>query len=240
MTWTHPCHMLWNLAGTPAPTAAPRSSGRCAHCSEVGPLSARLGPNFTDYRRLIHIDGSALCVPCSWTTGGKPPHGLRMWSIVARVDQPAPPGPMPAHVSGRYLHLTNRRDMRWVAETLANPPDGPWLVAVAETGQKHTAPFAAVNRGQGKWTVQLDGCDVTSTPAGWRTVLAHVVALRAAGFRAEHIESGQPPVIALTRAALPIWQANTPYLAPHVATPLLHLANMMITKETLGEYLSAN
>lgn len=236
----HACHLVWELAGRRDPTDPARGDGPCALCGQVGPLHAAIGPNFTDYRRLARIDGTRMCMACSWTLGGRPPNALRMWSLVARLDQSAPPSQPGAYAPGSHLHLTNRRDLRWVAQTLANPPgDGsPWLVAVAETGQKHTAPFAKVNYGTDVWSTQLDGCDITSTPGVWRAVLAHTVALRAAGFGPDAIETGQPPVVALTAERLPIWRRHAPALTGHTRTPLLHLANLMITKETLGDYLA--
>jgi hypothetical protein len=240
MSELHACHLIWNLAGRQAPTDPAKGEGPCALCGQVGPLHATIGSNFTDYRKLSRTEGTRMCVACSWTLGGRPPRTLRMWSLVARIDRPAPPSQPGAYVAGEHLHLTNRRDLRWVAATLADPPAGgsPWLVAVAETGQKHTAPFAAVNYGTARWSTQLDGCDVTSTPRQWRTVLAHTAALRAAGFAAKDIESGGPPVVALTGGRLAIWCAHAPQLAAHQGTPLLHLANLVITKETVGDYLT--
>lgn len=239
-TYRHACHMVWDLAGRRPPNDPPKGEGTCALCGQDGTLHTTIGPNFTDYRKLANIEGSRLCAPCSWTCGGRPPNTLRMWSLVARLDQPAPPSQPSAYASGKYLHVTNRRDLRWVAATLADPPaDGtPWLVAVAESGQKHTAPFTTVNYGTDRWSVQLDGCDITSNPSEWRTVLSHTVALRAAGFTADGIETGNPPVVALSGDRLDAWRTHAPHLAPYLGTPLLHLANLMIVKELMGDYLT--
>ena len=67
-------------------------------------------------------------------------------------------------------------------------------------------------------------------------MLAHTIALRAAGFAADGIESGHPPVAALTGERLTAWRTHAPPLAPYRSTPLLHLANLMITKDTLDDY----
>jgi hypothetical protein len=203
----------------------------------------RIGPNFTDHRRLVDVTGTRLCVACSWTLGGKPPRTLRMWTVVARLDQPAPVVELGdkavPFVNGEHLLLTNRRDMRWVAYSLAWPPDdgSPWLVAVAESGKKHTAPFTPVNYGSNAWTVVLDGVDIYSTPDQWRHVLSHSVALRSVGLSAADVESGHPSVVALKGDALDVWRTHAPHLAAYLGTPLLHLANMMITRETLGDYI---
>lgn len=348
--YTSACRMIWDLAGHPAPTDPASGEGVCAMCSEHDQLHMQIGPNFTDYRKLAHVNGTRLCAACSWAFGGKPPNTLRMWTIVARLDQPSPLAnlgtvaeegwslvadeyglasttqnpfddlvadehgqlqpltdeeidlftramnftleqresqwvktadlaqleeelgrqadpidlvgkveshrasvwsppqvPRTPYVYGDYLHLTNRKDMRWVAATLADPPDdgSPWLVSVAESGQKHSAPFTPINRGAKRWTVAWDGIDISSTPAEWRHVLSHSAALRGyhrpdgkwAGFSAAAVESGQPPVVALTGEALNVWRTHAPHLAPYHGTPLLHLANLMITKETMDDYI---
>lgn len=236
--WTHPAYMVWDLAGRPEPSDPPRGEAVCALCAATTIVHARIGPNFTDFRTLVRRDVIDLCAPCTWVMSGKPPRTLRMWTVVARVDKPAPPSQPNAYISGEYLHLTNRKDMRWAASTLAEPPtSGPWLVAVAESGHKHTVPFTPVNHGGGKWTVRLDGGDITSTPDEWRHVLARTAALRAAGFSATAIETGQPPIAALTKDTLDVWRTHAPHLEPYTGTPLLHLANLMITKETLGDYI---
>lgn len=251
MSYTSPCRMIWDLAGQPDPTDPANGEGICALCGESGPLHMQIGPNFTDYRRLAYVDGTRLCAACSWALGGKPPKTLRMWTVVARLDQPAPQVALGdktvPYVTGEYLLLTNRRDFRPVAATLADPPvDGsPWLVSVAESGQKHSAPFAPINHGAGEWTVTWDGTYITSHPTEWRHVLAHTSALRGyrtpdgkwAGFSAAAVESGQPPIAALKGDALHVWRSHAPHLAAYYGTPLLHLANLMITKETVDDYI---
>ena len=246
-----PCRMIWDLAGRPDPTDGAGGEGMCALCGESGTLHGKLGPNFTDYRRLTYVNGTRLCAACSWALGGKPPRTLRMWTVVARLDRPAEQLELGdkavPYVTGDHLLLTNRRDMRPVAGCLADPPvDGsPWLVAVAESGQKHCAPFATINHGAGQWTTSLDGADIASTPDEWRMLLARSAALRGhrdasgkpAGFSAQAVETGQPSVVALQGDALDVWRTHAPHLAAYVDTPLLHLAQLMITKETVDDYI---
>lgn len=248
--WTHACRMIWDLADRPDP-GKPGKPGTCAHCGHYGPVYGTLGDNFTDYRMLAHPNEPGLCDACAWVFAGRPPATLRMWSVVARVDQPAPlvTFDKPPYVGGKYLQLTNRRDLTWLAGTLADPPDGPWLVAVAESGQKHTAPFTPINHGRLQWTVRVDGSDVTSDPHEWATILAHTAALRATRpaqgkkkqdlpwFSATAIETGQPPIVGLDSEALDRWHHHhTTHLAPYVGSGLLHLANLVITRETSDHY----
>lgn len=237
--WAHACHMIWDLAGQPTTTDPTRDPGLCAMCGHTRPLAMTLGPNFTDYRTLTHTNQTHLCDACSWVFSGKPPNTLRMWSLVARTDQPAPPVVFdkPPYVSAKFLQLTNRKDMRWLAATLANPPATPWLVAVAETGQKHTAPFTPINPPRSEqWTVRSDGATITATPTQWVTVLSHTAALRAAGHSAPSIEAGQPTFAALKKSGPTLWRTHATPLAPYLGAPLLHLANQVITKETNEHY----
>lgn len=236
MSHDHACHLIWDLAGRP--TAAADRTGRCSHCALHGPIASTIGPNFTDYRLLAAMTGAGLCQACTWVFAGKPPNTLRMWSLVARADvvAPAVAHGKPPHVSAPHLHLTNRRDLRWVAHTLADPPPCRWLVAVAESGQKHTAPFARVNMGRGPWTVRMDGTDITSDPDQWRHVLAHTAVLRQAGFSAAAVESGEPPMVALRGDGLPVWRDHFTHVRGYSGAPLIHLANYMITKETVDDY----
>jgi hypothetical protein len=231
--------MVWDAAGRPDPGPV-RREGVCGLCGMDGPLHGSLGGNFTDYRMLAVIGEDGLCAACTWVLSGRPPATLRMWTLVVRHDRPAAPSQLNAYVSGEFLHATNRRDMTWVAATLADPPaDGvPWLVAVAESGHKHTAPFATVNYGPGRWTVRLDGTDITADAAIWRDVLGHSTALRAAGFPAVDVESGQPAMNRLKGDALTAWRLHASHLRTHAGTPLLHLANLVITKETCEHYLT--
>jgi len=69
-----------------------------------------------------------------------------------------------------HLHFTSRADMRVVVDTLADPPEGEWVVSVAESGQKHSLPYAVVNRGRARWRVRMDALDVDA-PATHRAAL---------------------------------------------------------------------
>jgi len=151
--------------------------------------------------------------------------------------------------------LTARNDMRPVAALLASPPDGPWCVAVAESGQKHSLPWAPVNHGQGPWAVQLDAARVPGDPATFRLALSRSAALRKAGFTAAEITAldpggklgsplrekrgGETVTLMTARDRLAAWSAHSAALAPWRGSLVLFLANFMISKETLDDYLAA-
>src|SRR5690606_40925114 len=88
-----------------------------------------------------------------------------------------------------------------------DPPEGEWVVSVAESGQKHSLPYAVVNRGRARWRVRMDALDVDATPEDFRHVFAHVCALRARGFSAEDIEHLRMLIGRITTGHdLAVWQ----------------------------------
>lgn len=114
--------------------------------------------------------------------------------------------------------------MRVVVNTLADPPEGEWVVSVAESGQKHSLPYAVVNRGRARWRVRMDALDVDATPEDFRHVFAHVCALRARGFSAEDIEHLRMPIGRIkTGDDLAVWQHHAEALAPWRSSSLMHL-----------------
>ncbi|WP_239382606.1 MULTISPECIES: hypothetical protein [unclassified Frankia] len=137
------------------------------------------------------------------------------------------------------MHYTSRADMRHVVATLADPPAGPWLASVAESGQKHHVPYARINHGGGRWTVRMDQVDIVSTPDRFRNAFARVVALRQAGFTSAEIENGAPSVVHLSApGGIDLWRARGERLAALRRSPLLHLACFLPNKEHMDEYAS--
>lgn len=236
--------MIWELAGRPrrASLKAERVEAVCAMCGRQVPESLHVkqsigGKSFTDQYLLAVRGSDRTCYGCAWVCTGKGMDQIRMWTIVARTDRPLPPSNPKAAFAAPHLHFTSRADMRAVVDTLADPPAGEWVVTVAESGQKHTAPYAVINRGAGRWQVRMDARDVTATPEEFRAVFGHSLRLRDAGFRAEEIAALDPPIGRLNADTLPIWFHHATPLRPYRASGLIHLANFLINKEHLNEYL---
>ncbi len=239
--------MVWELAGRPL-LADPAAGlfadveGLCAMCGSVEPRTAptakAIGGNFTDQYLLARPDSARICEGCVWVCAGKPPATVRMWTVVARPDMPAPPSAGKCVLpTGRHVHYTSRADMRHVVATLAEPPVGPWLVSVAESGQKHHVPYARINHGAGDWVVRMDQADIISSPTLFRLVFTRVVRLRLAGFTAAEIEAGEPSVVHLSAPdGLETWRRYGEPLWPYRNSPLLHLACFLPTKGHLDEY----
>lgn len=236
--------MIWHLAGRPRRPSLPAepTPGVCAMCGrhtdETIPAKHTVaGKSFTDQYLLARPDSTRTCYACSWVCTGKGMDQVRMWTVVAREDTTLPPSNPKAQYATDHLHCTSRADMRAVADTLADPPDGPWIVAIAESGQRHTLPYSVINRGAGRWRVRMDARDIDATPDEFTTVFSHVLALRAAGHSADEIEHLNPSFTRLkTTEDLQRWQYHATALAAWRSAPLLHLAVFLPNKEHMDEY----
>lgn len=240
-TWPTAPVMVWELAGRPqrASIVDEPVSGVCAMCGRdvdrTLSTDRALGGNFTDQYLLARPGSNRVCYACVWVCSGKPPDTVRMWTVAASPGRLLPASHPKAPWGNTAVHLTARNDMRAVVGMLTDPPDGDWVVSLAESGQKHHLPYARINHGAGRWTVRMDATDITSTPGEFRGVLAHVLALRAAKFSAAAIEALDPGN-ALTAVTLPVWACHAEALMPWRGSPLLHLACWLPNKEHLDEY----
>lgn len=235
--------MVWELAGRPhrATLGITNTPGVCAMCARhqehTAPAKKWLeNKSFTNPDHLrTHSD--RVCEPCAWACTGRGMDQVRMWSIVARTDKTLPPSNPKAIFATDHLHFTSRADMRTVVDTLAHPPKGEWMVSIAESGQKHSLPYAVINHGQGRWKVRMDALDINATPEDFTHVLSHVIALRTAGHSATAIESLTPHFATLkTLKDITLWEHHANHLTPWRSSPLLHLAVFLPNKEHLDEY----
>lgn len=235
--------LVWDLAGQPPVTGATAAAltatpGTCTVCGQYAATTAdadrALGANFTDRSMFRGPATSRVCAACTWCCSGKPPATLRMWTVVAAPGVDTGTSQPKAWLQDTPgLCLTNRADPAPVARILLDPPPGPWAVTVAVSGQKHVVPYGRVNTGAGPWTVRMENTDITSTPAVWRTVLAHTAALRAARHSADHVRDLTPdPRAAATTTDLDTWRHLTAPLAAYRRSPLLDLALWCCTKTT--------
>lgn len=232
--------MVWDLAGRPRPTGAAAGllqpvEAPCGLCGNIeaatAPSDKALGKNWTDRAHLARPDSPRVCTGCLWVCSGRPPHSLRMWTVIAAPNAPA------SHEkcrvpSGPGLAFINRSNPGPVADLLANPPDSEWVLSVAVSGQKHVLPYARVNRGRA-WTVRMETTDITATTDQWARVHAAAVGLRRLGVPADAIPAREPRFIK-TRAQLAQWADLDCQLMGWHQSPLLQLALWCITKGTLN------
>lgn len=242
MTSMTPTRLVYDLAGRPALAESmqklmadvPAVCGVCgSHADRTAPTDRALGDNFTDRSMFRDERSSRVCPACVWCCSGKPPATLRLWTIVAAPGVDLGPSQPKAWLQDTPgLLLTNRANPAPVAAILADPPDGPWLVTVAVSGQKHVLPYGTVNSGPGQWAVRMEATTVTATPDQWRHVHGHAAALRRLGVPADCVAAGTPGGIR-TAEQLATWRRHADQLTPWVGSPLLNLALWTITKGTL-------
>lgn len=237
---TSASRLVWRLSGNPAPPGGyAEDVGVCVICGETGATvdtRKALGPNYTDHDLFVAPWSTRVCTACLWVCSGKPPSTLRMWSVVAAENAPANQEKcwLPTRPG---LCLTNRANVRPVADTLLTPPPGEWLVCVAISGQKHVVPYGRVNTGPGAWLVRMENTTFAGDPAVWRVVLGAAARLRRAGHSADDILHGRYTVAAVkTREAFDLYRAESTVLQPHVTSPLLELALWCLTKESTDDY----
>lgn len=230
--------MAWDAAGSPSHAKATGAAAGCVVCGTEHPRTVRakdaLGANF-DILTAARPDLGTVCEPCAWALAGKPPHTLRMWSILtaAATKLPASDPKAPYPTDGR-LHLCNRRDQSAVIAALTDPPDDVWACSIAVSGQKHLLPYTPVNYpGAARVLVRFESAVVEAEAALVGRLVGACAALRLAGHGPDAIHAATPTVPALTREGLAAWRRRSPAIAPHANSPLLGMALHLTTKETL-------
>ncbi|GAA3878424.1 hypothetical protein GCM10022243_48910 [Saccharothrix violaceirubra] len=247
---TSPTRLVWGLAGHPEPTGAVANlfadrPGMCVMCGlsadRTADAARATGANFTDQYLYRRPDSDRICPACVWCCSGKPPATLRMWTVVAAIGATLPDNhPKCWLPSQPGLCLTNRAAPGVVADILAAPPEGAWLVTVATSGQKHVLPYGKVNHGGPEWTVRMENTTITSNAPTWRRVLGHAATLRAARHTGDDLAAGRPTLAAIRTADdLDTWNHHHAGLADHVGSPLLDLALWCLTKETIHDHAHA-
>lgn len=230
--------VLWDDAGRPTIPDTDPTPGVCCICgtpsTHTAPAKVGLGTGFSDYAILRRPDSERVCPACVWIMRGKPPATWRLWTVVWRQGWQAPESAGPAH--GPATLLTNRGNVKPVLDLLLNPPDRPWAVSVAMSGQRHILP-AAETCPPGTWAPYLEGVRVTGTPDLFRGLWGHLRALRAAGFTADEITTGVIGSQRITVDALTVWRQHYPHVTAHRTAPITALALWTITKETMHDRL---
>lgn len=232
--------MAWTAAGEPAHPKARDVPGGCVVCGIDHPRTLRapdaLGKNY-DILTAARPELGTVCEPCAWALAGKPPHTLRMWSILTTAATPLPASDAKApYPSDGRLHLCNRRDQAAIVSVVTSPPQDSWACAVAVSGQKHLLPYTPVNHpGSGRIIVRFEACDVETTPVEVAALIGACAALRLAGHSPDSIHAGTPSVPALTRDGLAAWRRHAPTITRHANSPLLGLSLHLTTKETISD-----
>ena len=211
--------------------------GDCAMCglhvadAGVG-FDDAFAVGFGDYELLKCPESPAVCIPCAWSLGSKPPITLRLWSLVYREDRPAAPSNPKAYLHHPALHATAKDDLREVVSILVNPPECPWFVTIAVSGQKHTLPWSTLNHGSSAWSVRFEAQTVSSTPDRFARVLDHTSALFLAGVSRDEIASGRINAPSAARAGVSTLRHHwEPLRAAGNAPEIQHAAFLLSPKE---------
>lgn len=226
--------LLHTAAGTPDPRKPTEDcDADCYWCGEQTTRGCRVkkvfGSSFTDQDSALVPDSMHVCPACTWAFTGKPPDTLRLWSTLAIEGRK----PAPSHEKSSFtgFHCQNKADPSEFWRVLRDPPSGMWCCAIAESGQIHTAPFAALNSGRGRWVVRFEREDVTSTPEQFRVLSDAVRGLMDAGHSKRDIESGDPHPGRIRKLGLEEWFSRDRILAPHRGGATLRLAVFLARKE---------
>lgn len=98
-----------------------------------------------------------------------------------------------------------------VREWLLNPPDPPFTIAIAESGQKHILFLAQEAYSRDLFPVQFE-MDSLVIDAGFAELLGHYESLLNMGFSKTELDSGEYRPDRLL-ANMPAWQAHDPALS---------------------------
>ena len=228
--------VLYAAAGRPDPRRKTKPArGRCWWCgdalSEACELDDVLTDSFTDQDQALVRSSPWLCVACTWAMTGRPPDTLRLWSIAwSETPREWPLNHESAPNLGTSIHLQNKADPSAFRALLRCPPSGRWMCSIADSGQIHTAPFATVNRGAGRYSVRFERVNVVATPEQYRTVDDSISRLMAAGYTKQDIAE-QPLPSRLIKCGLDLWRAEQEVLRPYRGSPLFDLALFLARKD---------
>jgi len=207
---------VWKSAGCPtAPGREPTSAaGACAVCGEtcdggLVPRKIALPASFANYDMLRGPSSAGVCVACAWAMAGRPPDGLRMWTVVAgkgagEWSREYVVGPQ----LGQDAVAIHGSDHSQVLRMLLDPPDAEWGVALADSGKLHVVPWGRLNATQAQWTVRLEALDVVAEAGRFREVVRAAAKLLAAGFLRSHIAECDTSPALLNKCGAAVWREN--------------------------------
>lgn len=237
---THPIELIYSLThdlpvqGKNA-EAFKENPGICCVTGKTETLTAPanrvLGTNYGDRKLFNRPDSDLVGWPAAAVLSGGGVTTFRMWTIIATPGRALPASQEKAAAwlgETPGLCLTSKKDTTPVIDTLWDPPAGEWLIAVAESAQKHVLPYTQVNTGT-TGTVRFETLDVPYTQTNWRHVFTHALALRRLGIPAADVLKGTPRYLK-TSSQLTQWREHDTALTGWHNSPLLRLALWVITK----------
>lgn len=197
-----PARILHALDGAPAVDGADAFDGTpcflCAMPVERGMLVHRWqGASFTDQNKCRAQGAEYICEACVWACSWVAPPGYYGPHNPREIDAKGKPKKgvnlrLFSHLydAGEYA-FANKADKPRIREWLRAPKRGPWFAAIADTGQKHTLPWAPMNGGpRGTILFEEAEIDLPDDDDGWRA-LDDTIALLTAGATKDEVLRGE-------------------------------------------------
>ena len=187
------------------PAEKGKLSGRCWLCgceTETGhPKKKIIKPTFTDHDLAAIPWSDVVCEHCAWALSYRE---LRNYSILATGD-------------GLY-HPTRAQ----IREAILNPPNPPFLLCVAESGQRWLHFKAYVNLTNKGFAVRMDNFNAIVSPKLFKRALDTVEELYQTFTKAE-IESGNYQSHRIREFGLDRWEQLESIVAPTRKSSLFQL-----------------
>lgn len=239
--------LIWLDAGSPVADASKKSShGMCAVCGDIssGVSIDRMPDSFTAWHRLTAMNADTICHACWWLMQGRPPDTFRMFSTMYRADMdfgstrtlPSKEPNAKTPVIGPHTWAGNKADMSVVRATLLSPPESIYAVALADSGQVHTIPFAPACKGQ-HWAISADKGLVYGNATAFRKVMYHAISLWASGFSPDEVKTLSPlPYKLVDVDKRSVWSEHSQFLKPR--DPLIEIAFFVTKKDEVFDVIA--
>lgn len=167
---------------------------------------------FTDHDLARDMRSNSLCQGCAFCLGQRP---LRNYSVMV-TDKLSHPG---------------RAKLR---DILLSPPEPPFLLAIAVSGQKHLTFKAHIAYNRDNFPVLLEEMMIFVSPEELRTVLKPVEMLYTEFSKAE-IESGQYNHARIKKIGTTRWEVLENKISPHRGSRLFKLAIFIARREVISD-----
>ena len=177
------------------------------------PTRKAIKPTFTDHPHARNQGSRSICSGCAFCLSARE---LRNYSILVTGD--------------RLCHPT-RAEWR---EVLTNPPEPPFVMCLAVSGQKHLTFKAPVNLERERFTVLLEERPIYVIPARFGSLIEVVEALYIY-FSKDEISSGSYRQHKIKECSLRRWEELEMDIADWRGRPLFDLAIFVAQKEEVAE-----
>ena len=177
------------------------------------PTKKAIKPTFTDHPCARGYGSSSICPGCAFCLTARE---LRNYSILATTDR---------------LSHPSRAEWR---EILINPPEPPFVMCLAVSGQKHLSFKAPVNLERGHYAVLLEEREIFVTPGRIEQAIEAVEALYAYFSKAE-IETGRYSQHKIKQCGISRWGQLEAAIENWRGRPLFDLAVFVAQKREVEE-----